>query len=139
MGKYVAEQTVKQMIASGSDLCGGVVTVLGLTFKEDCADLRNSQVIPMVRELRSYGLEVRVCDPWADREEAGGAYGIGLDDSDSLIASDAVVLAVAHTTFVDNGHELVTSILKTPGTVIDVKSALDASRLRDEGVRVWRL
>ncbi|KZS01104.1 UDP-glucose 6-dehydrogenase-like protein, partial [Daphnia magna] len=76
MGKFIAEQTIKQMIAAGSPIKGAKVNVLGLTFKEDCADLRNSKVIDIIRELQSYGVEVSVTDPDADPEEAVHEYGV---------------------------------------------------------------
>src|ERR1700759_5875474 len=78
MGKFIAEQTIKQMIASGSYVKGAKVNVLGLTFKENCADLRNSKVVDIIEELRSYNVEVFVHDPEADADEAEQEYGVRL-------------------------------------------------------------
>src|SRR5690348_9665626 len=96
MGKYIAEQTIEQMIASGSYIKGAKVTVLGLTFKENCADLRNSKVIDIINELTSFGVEVFVHDPEADPAEALHEYGVKLHRWEDLPRADAIVAAVAH-------------------------------------------
>lgn len=101
MGKYIAEQTVKQMIQAGSPIKGAHVNVLSITFKENMPDLRNSKVWDLVAELRAYGVEVHVHDPVADAAEAQQEYGIRLTDWDALPQADAVVLAVAHSAFLD--------------------------------------
>ena len=139
MGKFIAEQTIKQMIASGSSIKGAKVNVLGLTFKENCGDLRNSKVIDIIRELRSYGVEVFVSDPQADADEAVHEYGVRLTPWSSLPRADAIVAAVAHReyadlTVTDLGHKLVAG-----GAFIDVKAAFDADALRAAGHPVWRL
>ena len=104
MGKYIAEQTVKQMIANGSYIKGARVNVLGLTFKENCADLRNSKVGDVIRELRSYGVEVWVHDPHADPAEAQHEYGVSLVQWSDLPRADALVLAVSHADFLGLGR-----------------------------------
>ncbi len=86
MGKFIAEQTIKQMIRNGSQVKGAAVTVLGLTFKEDCPDLRNSRVIDVIRELESYGVDVHVHDPIADADEAVHEYGVKLCSWDDAAA-----------------------------------------------------
>ena len=96
MGSYVAQQAVRQMIDLGGCAKGSVVTVLGLTFKEDCPDLRNSRVIDIVRELAGYGLRVQVADPLADPEEARHEYGVTLTPLARLQPAAALVAAVAH-------------------------------------------
>src|ERR1035437_588372 len=96
MGKFIAEQTVKQMIAAGSYVKGAKVNVLGLTFKENCADLRNSKVADVINELKSYGVEVFVHDPYADPEEALAEYGVNLLAWADLPSADAIVAAVSH-------------------------------------------
>ena len=78
MGKFIAEQTVKHMIRNGSQVKGARVNVLGLTFKENCPDLRNTKVVDIVTELRTYGIDVDVHDPWVDADEAKAEYGIDL-------------------------------------------------------------
>ena len=99
MGKFIAEQTVKNMIASGSYVKGARVNVLGLTFKENCADLRNSKVADVINELKSYGVEVFVHDPFGDADEAMHEYGVRLFAWDDLPRADAIVAAVSHKQF----------------------------------------
>lgn len=139
MGKYIAEQTVKQMIAAGSYIKGARVNVLGLTFKENCADLRNSKVKDIVDELRSYGVEVAVHDPEADPDEAKHEYGVRLVPWDELPRADAIVAAVAHRAFQQLAAEDFAHKLIRGGCFIDVKSAFDRQALQAEGLRVWRL
>ena len=95
MGKYVAEETVKQMIQSGHNIKGADVIVLGLTFKENCPDLRNSKVIDVIRELKSYGCNVIVHDPVAESTEAQHEYGVSLTAWNDLPRASAIVAAVA--------------------------------------------
>jgi UDP-N-acetyl-D-galactosamine dehydrogenase len=139
MGKFIAEQTVKQMIANGSYIKGARVNVLGLTFKENCADLRNSKVGDVIRELRSYGVDVSVYDPHADSAEAMHEYGVSLMQWSDLPRADALVLAVAHRELLELGAEEISRKLIRGGCVIDVKAALDPVPLRQNGLRVWRL
>ncbi len=139
MGKYVAEQTVKQMIQGGSPVKGEHVTVLGLTFKEDCPDIRNSRVIDVVQELISYGLKVHVHDPVADPAEALRQYGVALEEWDNLPRAHAIVAAVAHRVFKQRPAEDYVSKLERGGLYVDVKCQADAVVLRARGVKVWRL
>ena len=97
MGKFVAEKTVKHLIAAGAPVKGARVNILGMTFKENCADLRNSKVVDIIRELHSYGVEVFVADVWANAEEVMHEYGIKLLRWDELPRADAIVAAVAQT------------------------------------------
>ena len=139
MGKFVAEQTVKHMIAAGSYVKDAKVNVLGLTFKENCGDLRNSRVIDIIRELKSYGVDVHVTDPLADPDEAMNEYGVALQRWDELPRADAIVAAVAHDAYKDLGLEDLTRKLVKGGAFIDVKAAFDAAALREAGLKVWRL
>ena len=139
MGKYIAEQTVKQMIASGSTIKGAKVNVLGLTFKEDCADLRNSKVVDIIIELESYGVEVAVHDPEADPAEALHEYGVTLLPWDALPRADAIVAAVAHKGFKALTGEALAGKLVPGGSFVDVKAAFDEAQLRAAGASVWRL
>ena len=139
MGKHVAEQTVKKMIQTGLPVKGTNVSVLGLTFKENCPDLRNSRVIDVVRELESYGANVGVHDPIAVGEEAMQEYGVRLVPWDSLPKAGAIVLAVAHRAFAQRPLADFLDKLAPRGIVVDVKSMLDAGALRAKGVTVWRL
>ncbi len=139
MGKFIAEQTIKQMIAGGSHVKGAKVNVLGLTFKEDCADLRNSKVIDIIRELKSYGVDVHVTDPAADPAEAMHEYGVALERLDELPRAEAVIAAVAHKAYRSLGDADLARALAPGGAFIDVKAAFDAKALSQAGYRVWRL
>ena len=139
MGKYVADQTIKLMIQSGSAVKGAAVNVLGLTFKENCPDLRNSRVIDVVRELGSFGARVFVHDPVADSADALREYGIELTPWDALPRAEAIVSAVAHNALrLRSVDELVDKLVPN-GLYVDVKSQADAAALRARGVQVWRL
>jgi UDP-N-acetyl-D-galactosamine dehydrogenase len=139
MASYVAQQTVKQMINAGNSIRGARVIVLGLTFKENCPDLRNSKVADVVSELREYGCNVIVHDPIASSAEADHEYGIKLSNWDDLPRGDAVVIAVAHKEYFAMGLEGIRSKLNDQGVVIDVKSAFPSDVIRSLGYRVWRL
>ena len=139
MGKFIAEQTIKQMIASGSYVKGARVTVLGLSFKENCADLRNSKVIDVIRELESFGVEVSVHDPVIDPEAALHEYGVKLVAWDDLPRADAMVAAVAHDQLVSLGIEDLSRKIVRNGCFIDVKGCFDAAALQAAGLHVWRL
>jgi UDP-N-acetyl-D-galactosamine dehydrogenase len=139
MGKFIAEQTIKQMIASGSYVKGAKVNVFGLTFKENCGDLRNSKVIDIIHELQSYGVDVHVSDPLADPEEAMHEYGVRLELWEDLPRADAIVAAVAHRDYADLGLDDLCRKVVKGGAFIDVKAAFDSAALRAAGLRVWRL
>jgi len=139
MGKYVAEQTVKHMIQSGFPVKGANVLVLGLTFKENCSDLRNSRVIDVVRELQSYGATVHVHDPVADADEARHEYGVELQPWETLPRAHAVVAAVAHKEFKARPAADYAAKLERGGLYVDVKCQADPPALRALGVNVWRL
>ncbi len=139
MGKFIAEQTVKQMIAAGSYVKGARVNVLGLTFKENCADLRNSKVVDVINELKSYGVEVFVHDPWADPEEALHEYGVRLLAWEDMPRADAIVAAVSHQQLVALSVDDIQRKLIKGGCFIDVKARFDAEELCAAGIGVWRL
>ena len=139
MGKYVAEQTVKQMIQNGTPVKGAHVNVLGLTFKENCPDIRNSRVVDVIHELASYGVTVHVHDPIADPAEALREYGVQITAWDSLPRARAIVAAVAHREYRQRRPEDYAGKLEPGGLFVDVKCQADASALRALGVSVWRL
>jgi UDP-N-acetyl-D-galactosamine dehydrogenase len=139
MGKYVAEQTVKQMIQDGGSIKGAVVNVLGLTFKENCPDLRNSRVMDLIEELRSYGIQVFVHDPVAGKAEAKHEYAVDLVDWGALPNAGATVLAVPHQELLARPISDYAAKTTRGGCVVDVKSRLDADAVRAHGLRVWRL
>ncbi|MQA38019.1 nucleotide sugar dehydrogenase [Rugamonas aquatica] len=139
MGKYIAEQTIKNMIAAGSYIKGARVNVLGLTFKEDCADLRNSKVGDVINELKTYGVEVFVHDPYADPEEAMHEYGVRLFAWDELPRADAIVAAVSHQALLSLPVEDLQKKLIKGGCFVDVKAAFPQDALTAAGIKVWRL
>lgn len=139
MGKYVAEQTVKEMIGAGSSIKGADVIVLGLTFKENCPDLRNSKVIDVIRELQSYGCKVHVHDPVAESDEAMHEYGVALTAWDDLPQAGAIVAAVSHTEYLQMPLDRMLAKLLAGGVFTDVKSAYDMTALSAAGAKVWRL
>jgi UDP-N-acetyl-D-glucosamine/UDP-N-acetyl-D-galactosamine dehydrogenase len=139
MGKYIAEQTIKQMIQAGFSVKGAHINVLGLTFKENCPDLRNSKVIDVIHELRSYGAEVHVHDPVAVPAEAEHEYGIELVKWEHLPRASAVVAAVAHREFAERPIDQTLTKLTHGGVYIDVKCSADVTALRARGAQVWRL
>lgn len=138
-GKFIAQHTIKEMIHAGHFIFGSTVTVLGLTFKENCSDLRNSKVVDIIRELEEYGISVQVHDPLADPGEALRLYGVKLVALDSLKPASAVVSAVAHDIYLNwSIPELLFLMLENP-VLVDVKGMYDPEALRSAGVRVWRL
>ena len=139
MGKFVAEQTIKRMIAAGSPIKGAKVNVLGLTFKENCGDLRNSKVIDIINEQRSYGIDVHVTDPQAEAEEAQHEYGVALKSWADLPKADAIVAAVAHNEYLALKPGDVANKLVAGGPFMDVKALFDAKALQAAGFSVWRL
>jgi len=139
MGKYIAEQTVKQMTLAGHGVKSADVIVLGLTFKEDCPDLRNSKVIDIVRELQSYGATVHVHDPIASEEQAMHEYGVKLTPWIELPRACAIVSAVAHRSLVERSAQDYIHKLVPNGIYVDVKGKADTATLTSQGIRVWRL
>lgn len=139
MGKYVAEQTIKQIIQAGHSVNGSHVIVLGITFKEDCSDSRNTRVVDVVNELKTYGVNVWVHDPVADAEEARHEYGLELHPWEKLPKAKAIVAAVAHKEFLKKGTDEMLKKLEKGGSFIDVKSRFDAKAFASAGVQVWRL
>jgi len=141
MGKHVAETAVKKMIACGCLIKGARVGVLGLTFKENVPDLRNTRVVDIIRELTEYGVEVLVHDPLADPDEALREYGLALSPLEDLTGLDAVVLAVAHAEYAGLGPDRLAGLFREPGKglVLDVKGALDRAAVIAAGLGYWRL
>ena len=137
MGQHIARECIRGLLRRKGR--GGIVTVLGLTFKEDVPDTRNSRVVDIIGELQSFGLEVQVHDPLADAEDARHEYGVSLRGLDALRPADAVILAVAHASYLDGGWTLVQKLLVGgAGLVLDVKMKLDRGS-QPAGIELWRL
>jgi UDP-N-acetyl-D-galactosamine dehydrogenase len=140
MGKFVAEQTMKQLSELARPVNDLKVAVLGLTFKENVPDLRNSRVPDIIRELREYGVQVLVHDPIAQAEQAVEEYGIHLSEWGDLKDIDGIIVAVAHRRYAEMGLEDLLKLLRSQreGVVIDVKCLLDPEEV-PKTLRYWRL
>lgn len=138
MGYHVAMQAVKMLMKRGRK-DEPVVTILGLTFKENVPDLRNSKVIDIITELQDMGIETQITDPWASKEEAFEEYGVTLKDEADLKPADVVILAVSHDKVIENGWDGIQKHLKDgAGSVIDIKACLDRDNV-PQNVELWRL
>lgn len=139
MGRWIAQRTVKEMVRAGHDVHESVVTILGLTFKENCNDLRNSKVADIIREFKDYGITVQVVDPLVDVAEAKREYGLQLVPLDKLQKADAVVLAVGHSAFRDITPERLLGMMNGSPVLADVKNFFDPVEIRKAGIRLWRV
>ena len=139
MGKYVAEQTIKLLVNQEISVRQARVAVLGITFKENVPDIRNSKVVDIVRELSEYGIACLIHDPLASSEETQHEYGLALSPESAISGSDAVILAVPHKVFLEKGAAWIRSLLRRPSrsVVMDVKSVLRKEDLPDSAY--WRL
>lgn len=133
MGAYVANQMVRKMLLKDIPVKGSKVLIMGLTFKENCPDLRNTRIIDVIEELKSYQIEVITHDPWADPVEAQHEYGISLVETPQENAYDGVILAVGHKDFLDDGGKSVQKLGKPSSVLFDLKSILP------KGSADWRL
>ena len=137
MGQRVAKECIRGLLRRKGT--GGIVTILGLTFKEDVPDTRNSRVVDIVRELESFGLQVQVHDPLANPEDARREFGLTITELGGLRPADAVILAVAHGSYIEGGWPLIQKLLTGgSGLVFDVKMKLDRSS-KPDGIELWRL
>jgi UDP-N-acetyl-D-galactosamine dehydrogenase len=140
MGKYVAEKAVKMLISAGKPVQGSTIAVLGLTFKEDVPDLRNTKVVDIIAELADYGVRVMVHDPLADPVEARGHYGLELQRLEEIVGVDAVIVAVIHAAYRKMGLEKIAAFCndKAP-LILDVKGGFSAGEASEKGIGYWRL
>ncbi|SEP82681.1 UDP-N-acetyl-D-galactosamine dehydrogenase [Basfia succiniciproducens] len=140
MSQYVAQETIKLMLNNNIDVAHAKVGILGVTFKENCPDIRNSKVVDVVTELKNWGVEVVVADPWADAQEVKHEYGLDLSSVDENNPVDALIVAVGHKEFRDLSAETLRSYLRTSKPVLaDVKSLFDRDALAQQGITVFRL
>lgn len=139
MGKFIAQRAVKEIIKAGHGVLDSVVTVLGLTFKEDCPDLRNSKVVDIIHELQDYGLEVQVCDPLADPKEAAHEYGVNLVQRSALKPAVAVIAAVAHAEYRSLKVGELTAMMGADPVLVDVKRLYNRQEMAAAGIRIWTL
>ena len=139
MGKFIAEQTIKRLVQHGHRVSGARVAVLGLTFKENCPDLRNSKVIDIIDELREYCCEVLVHDALADPAEAEVEYGIEFCEMQNVKNCQAVILAVPHAQYLQLSVAEFGNMMDEDATLIDIKAVLNRDELKSAGLNVWRL
>jgi UDP-N-acetyl-D-glucosamine/UDP-N-acetyl-D-galactosamine dehydrogenase len=137
MGREIARECIRGLLRRKGR--SGVVTILGVTFKENVPDIRNSRVIDVVQELKSFGVKVQIADPLADTHAVEQEYGVALGDIDALEPADVVILAVAHDAYVEGGWRLVQRLLQDgAGLVFDVKMKLDRAA-KPPAIELWRL
>ena len=143
MGKFIAENTVKNLIKADITVKNAKVAILGFTFKENCPDTRNTKIIDIVNELKEYGITPVVADPVADVKEAKKLYGIEMTDVNALENFDAVILAVAHKEFANLNETDFDKIFANPSkskrVLLDIKGLLDRKKYEDAGYNYWRL
>ncbi len=140
MAKYAAKSIVKRMLQNGTDVARSKVGIFGLTFKENCPDIRNSKVVDLIRELESWNVTVSVSDPWADPDEVMYEYGLTLVDALELQGLSAVIVAVGHEDYRNMDVAAFSKLCVTEGAVFgDLKSIYDKQSLCDLGFDVFRL
>ncbi len=143
MGAFVADATIKQLILAGKAPKKSKVVILGLTFKENCPDTRNSKVEDIINRLKEYGISPTVADPWASERDAMNEYGVTLTDISEINDADCVILAVAHNEFKAMTYEEIDKLYKncdnSEKILIDVKSIFDIKQIEKLGYRYWRL
>jgi len=141
MGQYVAQTMVKKMIHQGCAIKGARIGILGLTFKENCPDLRNTRVTDIIAELEEFGCEVLVNDAYADKDEAKKYYGIDLKSLDAMDDLDGLIIAVSHNAYKELGIKRLRTMFRDPekAVIADIKGILDLDEAREQKVSVWRL
>ncbi len=143
MGTFIADAVIKQIILSDRAPKKAKVVIFGLTFKEDCPDIRNSKVVDVINRLKEYGINPLVSDPWVSRKEAMDEYGIVLTPINKIEGADCIVLAVAHTEFREMGLDKLESLYAEGSNrekiLIDVKSIFNKKKVEEAGYRYWRL
>lgn len=139
MGRFIAQQAIKRMIHAGVLVLDSVVTVFGLTFKENCPDLRNSRVMDVIEELREFGVCVQVCDPCADKAEARAEYGIELKSLSELAPANALIFAVAHDVFGQLSMADFERLSSHSPLILDIKGLFSRSLFQEKGWDYWRL
>jgi len=139
MAHFVAGKTLKLMTEEGIVASGATANVLGVTFKENCPDTRNSQVFPLIEALKGFGLKVSAVDPWADASSVFDETGVPLKNVDELEPAAVTLLAVPHQEFREKGYAWIRSKTKTPGVFVDIQAVFRASATDDETLRHWSL
>jgi len=139
MGKYIADKTILEMSKAGINPVGASIAVLGITFKENCPDLRNTKVPDIIDHLKTYGCEIKVTDPFADSEEAKKRLNIELLDLDQISGIDAAIFAVAHNNYKELTKDYCQKMFNGNGVFIDVKSIFEKDYFTETNITHWRL
>lgn len=143
MGIYVAEAAVKNMTKNGLDVTRANVVIFGITFKENCPDIRNTRVIDIVHTLNEYGINPIIVDPWANNEEVEKEYGVSLTKLSDIKDADCIIHAVSHKEFKELGIENLCKLFRqdsnTNKVLIDVKGQWDIKKIKEAGIKLWRL
>ena len=139
MGKYVAENTVKTLIKADKNIRGARVAILGITFKENCPDTRNSKVVDIIKELQEYDINPIVIDPVADAKEAQRLYNVEVREMKEMVDLDAIIIATAHDEFKKISMKEFNNMFNDKKIIIDVKGILDKSEYEKAGYSYWRL
>ncbi|MAS82483.1 MAG: GDP-mannose dehydrogenase [Legionellales bacterium] len=139
MGEYIADTVISNLKNRNKDLNGIIITILGITFKENVPDIRNTRVLDIISALRNYPITIQIYDPYADSLDVRNEYQINMTEFDDLKSSDAVILAVSHDDFIMQGWTLISKLLNSEGGVVyDIKSTLDRNN-RPENINLLRL
>ena len=143
MGAFVADAAIKKMILAGKQVRDAKVVILGLTFKENCPDTRNSKVEDIINRLREYAIDPIVVDPWANEKDAMNEYGVRLTPLEMISEADCIILAVAHDEFkkmdICQIDKLFKNVNNDEKVLIDVKGIVNRKILDEAGYRYWRL
>ena len=143
MGKFVADATIKKLVLADKIVRKSKVVILGITFKENCPDIRNSKVADVIKGLTEYGVQPIVIDPHADKDEVKREYNVDLYDLDSVFDADCIILAVAHNEFKQISQTALNSMFKksdnSQKVIIDIKSILNPDEIKNAGYSYWSL
>ncbi|MCB7039349.1 nucleotide sugar dehydrogenase [Eggerthella sinensis] len=143
MGDFVADATIREMVQAGMAPAKAKVVILGMTFKEDCPDSRNSKVVDIIKTLHGYGMEPIVCDPWADAADVCTLYGIELTPIEDVQGADCIIVAVGHKQYREMGLKSIGALFcegdPSQKVLVDVKGIFSVDELRASGLRFWRL
>lgn len=141
MGAFIAEATIKQLILAGKTPIKAKVAIFGLTFKENCPDIRNSKVVDIVHRLKDYGINPIIVDPWANKEETMREYGVELESLDELKELDCIIIAVAHNEFKEMSFDAINKLYTIKGkkVLVDVKGLIEPKLVNNDEYNYWRL
>ena len=142
MGRFVADTCVKKMVETGMAPRKAKVVIMGLTFKENCPDIRNSKVADIIKRLQEYGITPIVTDDWADKNEAKREYNVELTPLGEIHDADCIILAVAHKAYRELKYEAIQKIygsIEKPRVFIDVKGVYDLAEMKKNNINSWRL